>query len=120
MSAVAEKKGFVAPKPDTLGQKTDVMAGDIVHWYDGRPEGDNPPIPAVVVRVGVGTSLSLMLFEPNNVKMRSKDGAKHHTDPTINEHDLIHVGTWDYQPRTKQLMRLVAELTPNAAQPPKK
>ena len=119
MSAVAEKKGFVAPKPDTLGQKTDVMLGDIVYWYDGRP-GEIEPAAAVVTRVGVGTSLSLSLIEQQNVRIRTKDGTKHHTDPTINEHDLMTCGTWDFHPRTKRLMQLIAELTPNAAIPPKK
>lgn len=113
MSAVAEKterRGFTAPKPDDPGRARDVVVGDVVYWYDGRP-ADCPPTPAVVTRVGVGTGLSLSLIDQQNVRLRTKDGAKHHADPTLREEEVVLNGTWEYHPRVRQVQNLEQRLT---------
>lgn len=96
-------------KFDPVGSAAGVDLCDAVLWYDGDPQS-SPPFPAIVTRLGMGTSLTLAVLTPDRNTLMVKDGVKCRADPTVRDDERTHAGVWDYHPKTKLLLDLAEKL----------
>ncbi len=72
-----------------------VNRGEIVDWYEGGVKNDALAKPAIVL-VSTHGNLHLKVFDAN--RDFTKECVKHISDPTMNEHDRIDEGGWDFCP----------------------
>lgn len=69
-----------------------------------RQHPGQEPSTAIVTRVG-SRSISVVIFPPNSVGMRVKDGVRHSSDPDLNRLPLQD-GFWDYSPMELRVQAL--------------
>ena len=69
-----------------------VEVGEIVWWYPGGDENQNPA-PAVVTQIN-HRSLNLSVIAPNMMGIRVEDGVRHCDDGSTRPQELIDNGGW--------------------------
>lgn len=81
--------------------------GQIVWWYEGGNESQEPAA-AVVTRIS-GCSLNLNIFDPQSYNQRIRDGVRHIADTNVKDADKVDSGCWDFTPHDKAVKRMLAD-----------
>jgi hypothetical protein len=109
-------------KPEVMTRinGTAPQKGDDVIWYEtGEPNAGNE-FYGKIVDLGYGTSIEIGTLQPNSEYVRVRPGVKHVSDPTLRPDEKAELGAWDWTPRQKQVIDLIAQLSDAAAASTKK